>query len=270
MGAFGRALPRIRRQVERDLARHGLPREKVLAAVVRLLDRTYMRIGNDEYARTNRSFGLTTLRGRHVRVSGARLRFRFRGKGGRLHEVGVSDRRLATLVRRCQDLPGQDLFQYVDDDGEPRTIESADVNAYLRDAAGMDVTAKDFRTWAGTLLAFRALRATSAASGREARSVVKKSSEQVAEALGNTAAVSRKSYIDPRVVDAYLAGLLPPALVRAGESSGGTQPRVPRRQELALVHLLEAVATRADDGGASSTVRRSPVIVAGRGRAATP
>ena len=156
---FARVLPRVRGACDADLATPGLPREKVLAAVVRLLETTLIRVGNDEYARLNRSFGLTTLKARHARVTGTAVRFRFRGKSGRQHEVGLRDRRLARVIRRCQDLPGQELFQYVDDDGEPHDVASDDVNAYLREISGADITAKDFRTWAGTVLAYRALRA---------------------------------------------------------------------------------------------------------------
>src|SRR5215470_5909186 len=158
MAAFGRALPRIRAACDADLRRPGLPREKVLAAVVRLLELTLIRVGNEEYARLDRSFGLTTLRDRHARVEGSRIRFRFRGKSGRRHEVGLRDRRLARLVRRCQELPGQELFQYEGDDGAIHDVGSGDVNDYLREISGEDFTAKDFRTWAGTVLAFRALR----------------------------------------------------------------------------------------------------------------
>jgi DNA topoisomerase-1 len=260
MVEFGRALPRIRRRVERDLRRPGLNRERVLATIVRLLETTYMRIGNEQYARANRSYGLTTLRNRHVAVEGSRIRFRFRGKSGLQHEVGVRDRSLARIVRRIQDLPGQELFQYVDADGEPRSIESADVNEYLRQASGADVTAKDFRTWAGTLLAFRALRASGAASSAATSSaatssgaassgpalagatkrVVRESTELVAKALGNTPAVSRSSYIAPRVVDAYLAGDLPRVLARAGETTDQLQPDADRSEELALIKVLDA------------------------------
>ena len=153
---FATALPRIRRRVDQDLGRPGVPREKVLAAVVRLLELTLIRVGNDEYSRLNQSFGLTTLRGRHVKVEGTQIRFRFKGKGGAPHEVGLRDRRLAALIRRCQDLPGQDLFQYVED-GTVNDVSSDDVNDYLREISGGDFTAKDFRTWAGTVLAYRAL-----------------------------------------------------------------------------------------------------------------
>ncbi len=155
--AFAQALPGIRARVEADLTQPGLPRTKVLAAVVRLLERTHIRVGNEEYARQNGSFGLTTLRNRHVKVSGQMVFFTFRGKAGVKHHVRISDRRLARVVKRCQDLPGQELFQYLDDDGTPRTIDSADVNAYLRETGGQEFTAKDFRTWAGTVLAARTL-----------------------------------------------------------------------------------------------------------------
>src|SRR5436190_1573116 len=166
MIAFGEALPRIRRRTEMDLRRPGLPREKVLAAVVRLLEVTRIRVGNEEYARTNRSYGLTTLLDRHVTVAGPTLRFSFRGKSGVRHQVDLTDRRLAAIVKRCRDLPGQELFQYVDDDGRQHTIDSADVNDYLRQLSGADFTAKDFRTWAGTVLAARALRACPACASK--------------------------------------------------------------------------------------------------------
>ena len=169
MLAFAAALPRDPAALStRTSRRAGLPREKVLAAVVRLLELTLIRVGNDEYARLNRSFGLTTLRDRHARIEGSRIRFRFRGKSGQPHEVGLRDRRLAAVVRRCQDLPGQELFQYVDEEGEVRDVASDDVNAYLREASGGDFTAKDFRTWAGTVLAYRALRALQPVTGERA------------------------------------------------------------------------------------------------------
>jgi len=240
LASFGRALPAIRRRVARDMSRPGLPKDKVLATVVELLEATHLRIGNDEYARVNRSFGLTTLRNRHAVVAGSSLRFRFRGKGGRIHEVGVRDRRLARIVSACQDLPGQELFQYLDE-GEPQPIGSTDVNGYLRIAAGTEVSAKDFRTWAGTLLAFRALRSSFEPPGPAARRSVGRATELVAEALGNTPAVSRQSYIAPAVIDAYVAG----ALRRGGASTGGHRLGLApdRREELALIHLIE-VASR--------------------------
>ena len=205
--AFARLLPRIRRRCDRDLGRRKLSREKVLAAVVRLLELTLIRVGNDEYARLNRSFGLTTLRDRHVTVRGSSVRFRFRGKSGRQHDVDLQDRRLANVVRRCQELPGQVLFQDLDDDGEPRDVSSDDVNDYLRDAAGADVTARDFRIWSGTVLAYHAL--CELAPPDDPRAAKRNVIEAVrisAAGLGNTATVARQSYIHPAVLDGYLAG----------------------------------------------------------------
>ncbi|HEX7472626.1 MAG TPA: hypothetical protein VF323_06060 [Candidatus Limnocylindrales bacterium] len=239
LAEFGRALPAIRRRVARDLARPGLSRDRVLATIARLLETTNLRIGNEEYARTNRSFGLTTLRNRHVTVSPTGIRFRFRGKGGRVTTVGVRDRRLARIVARLEDLPGQELFQYLDEAGEPRPIESADVNAYLRAAAGIEVTAKDFRTWAGTLLAFHTLRAARGTSRAAMRESLKHSIEAVAEALGNTPAVSRRAYVAPAVVDAYLTGSLPRSVGQEGDGTARGQKPLNRRDELALIRLLE-------------------------------
>ena len=240
VATFGRALPAIRRRVARDMSRPGLPKEKVLATVVDLLEVTNLRIGNDEYARINRSFGLTTLRNRHATVDGSSLRFRFRGKGGRLHEVGVRDRRLARIVSACQDLPGQELFQYLDERGEPLPIGSTDVNEYLRIAARGEISAKDFRTWAGTLLAFRALRSSVEPPGPAARRSVGRATDLVAEALGNTPAVSRQSYIAPVVIDAYVAGELRRGRTPSGVRRPGRAPD--RREELALIHLIEAAS----------------------------
>ncbi|WP_337189246.1 DNA topoisomerase IB [Phenylobacterium sp.] len=207
--AFGRALPRLRRQVEADLSRRGLPREKVLAAVVRTLERTLIRVGNETYARQNRSFGLTTLRDRHARIGAERAIFEFRGKSGKVHVTGFRDRRLARVLKACQDLPGQRLFQYVDEDGGRHAVESGDVNAYIRDAMGQDFSAKDFRTWAGTVAAARALvlcgRGTSDADGRRN---VQTCIKAVARLLGNTAAVARSAYIHPAILEAYEAGRL--------------------------------------------------------------
>ena len=204
---FGETLPRIRRRVQRDLAQRGLPRDKVLAAVVELLERTRLRVGNDEYASLNRSFGLSTLRDRHARVEGTTIRLRFRGKGGRTEERTIIDRRLAAIVRRCQDLPGQELFQYEDDSGEARAIGSDDVNDYIREAAGdPGFSAKDFRTWTATVHAFRALRAglsDGEASSTRARSRLNDALRQTAEQLGNTLAVTRASYVHPGVVEAF-------------------------------------------------------------------
>jgi DNA topoisomerase I len=208
--AFGRALPRLRNQVDRDLACRGLPREKVLAAVIRVMEITLIRVGNEQYARANQSFGLTTLRDRHARIGAAKAVFEFRGKSGKLHRTGFSDRRLARILKACQDLPGQRLFQYLDDEGRRHSVESADVNAYLHGAMGEDFSAKDFRTWAGTVAAVRALvDLPKCASPGEAKRNLVTCVRAVAGVLGNTPAVCRKAYIDPVVLAAYEAGDLP-------------------------------------------------------------
>jgi DNA topoisomerase-1 len=243
LAAFGRALPRIRRRVAHDFALPGLPREKALATIVRLLETTFVRIGNAEYARQNESFGLTTLRERQAQVSGSTVRLRFKGKSGVPHEITLADRRIARVVRRMQDLPGEELFQYVDEHGNARAIESADVNAYLRAISGAEFTSKDFRTWAGTLLCLRALRhlppPPSATSGRRE---VAQAVQTVARELRNTPAVCRKCYIHPVVVESYLNGELP---ARAGD----------RSDHAALLALLERKPRRRTPSLASSLVR---------------
>jgi DNA topoisomerase I len=202
---FGRALPRIRRRVDRDLARRTLDRKKVVATVVRLLDATALRVGNEEYARENRSFGLTTMRDRHAAVNGSELRLTFRGKGGQTQDVELHDRRLARAVKRCQDLPGQQLFQYIDDDGGRVSVTSDDVNEYLREASGGDFTAKDFRTWTGTVLAAWALDDLGEyRTQTQAKRQVVRAVESVAADLGNTPAVCRQCYIHPDVFGAHL------------------------------------------------------------------
>ena len=204
---FGRALPVIRRRADADLRRQGLPREKVLAAVVRLLEKTFIRVGNDEYARDNKSFGLTTMRDGHVKISGSTVRFIFRGTSGVEHALALDDRRLARIVKQCRDLPGQELFQYRDENGAVIDIGSADVNAYLKDITGEDFTSKDFRTWAGTVLAAQLLRDfEDVDSQARAKKNVVDAIEQVAKQLGNTRAVCRKCYVHPAVIDAYLDG----------------------------------------------------------------
>ncbi len=239
--AFGEALPRIRERVEADLSLRGLPRDKVLAACVRVLDLTLIRVGNEEYARQNRSFGLTTLRDRHATIEGGEVRFRFRGKSGKVHDVEFRDRRLATIVRRCQELPGQELFQYVDDDGDVRDVGSDDVNAYLREIAGDDaVSAKMFRTWAATVLASRALTAyQDVESARAVKRNVSTAMKEVAERLGNTPTVARNSYVHPAVLDAYLDGSLGDALVTAAEDQHRqTEVEPSRAEEEAVIELL--------------------------------
>jgi DNA topoisomerase-1 len=238
MLAFARALPGIRAQVGQDQARRGLPREKVLATVVHLLELTLSRVGNLEYVRANRSYGLTTLRDRHVAFEGARLTFEYRGKGGKLHRISLRDRRLARIVRSCQELPGQHLFQYLDEDGARQAVDSADVNAYLQEITGESFTAKDFRTWAATVLTSRALAAlevfeTQAAAKRNLNRAI----EQVAAELRNTPTICRKSYVHPEVVAAYLDGTLV-QLLKAETTSEEILAGL-RAEEAAALVLLE-------------------------------
>jgi DNA topoisomerase-1 len=236
---LARVLPRVRERCEADLAKPGLSREKVLAAVVRLLETTLIRVGNDEYARLNRSFGLTTLRSRHANVTGTWIRFRFRGKSGRQHEVGLRDRRLASIVRRCQELPGQELFQYEGADGAPHDVASEDVNDYLREISGTNVTAKDFRTWAGTVLAYRALRALDRGDDdRTARRNVVEAVRLTSDRLGNTPAVARRSYVHPAVLEAYLEGSLGSALLEAAEEQPDPPATADPREEAEVAALL--------------------------------
>ena len=204
---FARMLPRIRRRVQRDLKRRGMPREKVLATIVRLLEGTLIRVGNEEYARDNHSYGLTTMKNRHVAVRGDKMRFTFRGKSGKQHEISLHDRTLARIVKRCQEMPGQDLFVYDDETGEVRDVGSQDVNEYLRDIAGEEYTAKDFRTWAGTVLAAVALREFQAVTHKgQIKKNVLRATEAVAQMLGNTPTVCRKCYVHPEIYESYLAG----------------------------------------------------------------
>ena len=238
--AFARALPKIRARVEEDLARPGLPKEKVVAAVVKLLESTFIRVGNEEYARTNRSYGLTTMRNRHVRIDGSRVAFRFQGKSGQRHDIDLRDRRLARVVKRCQELPGQQLFGYLDEDGVPREIDSDDVNGYLRETTGEDFTAKDFRTWAGTVLAATALRAFEAVdSDAGAKKNVVQAIEGVAKRLGNTPAVCRRCYVHPGVIESYVDGTLAEVLKQRTEDEiAGSLPDL-SAEEAAVLTLLQ-------------------------------
>jgi DNA topoisomerase-1 len=233
---FGRALPLLRATVQKDLARPGLPREKVLAAVVRLLDSAFIRVGNTVYARENGSYGLTTMRDQHVNIFGSRMRFRFRGKGGKLSTVDLTDRRLAAVVKRCQDLPGEELFQYVDDDGQIGTVTSEDVNDYLQAMTDQDFTAKDFRTWAGSALCAQALAEGGGfRSRREAQSKIVQAIRIVAEKLGNTPAVCRACYVHPRILESYAKRAL------QGEwkvAAASTAPNGLRAEEAALLRIL--------------------------------
>ena len=209
MIVFSLALPKIRRQVDADLASAGLTRDKVLATIVRLLECSCIRVGNEEYARNNDSFGLTTLKNDHVEVSGSTISFEFKGKSGKVHAVDVNDRRLAKIIAHCQSIPGEELFQYLDDQGERQTVDSGDVNDYIRRAGGDEFTAKDFRTWAGTILAVEALRQAGAfSSQREGKSKLLAAIDRVSEQLNNTRAVCRKYYIHPAVLESYLQGTL--------------------------------------------------------------
>jgi DNA topoisomerase I len=236
---FGHALPALRRRVGRDLSRRGLPRDRVVAVVVELLERTLVRVGNEEYARTNGSFGLTTLRVRHARIEGPRLRMRFNAKSAKVHEVDLADPRLARLVRRCQDLPGQLLFQYVEDDGAPHPVRSSDVNDYLRETTGLDITAKTFRTWHASVFAAAALGGHPAPEGQRARKAVVTAMLKVVSAeLDNTPAVCRRSYVHPALVDRYLTGDLAEAW--AGLSARGSRDL--SRDERKLLALLDAAA----------------------------
>ena len=253
MLAFGQALPIIRARIEEDLAHRGLSRRRVLAAVIKLLEATLIRVGNEEYARDNGSFGLTTFRDRHASITGWTVKFRFRGKSGKVHEIGIQDRRLSGIVKRCQELPGQELFQYVDGQGRRRAVTSSDVNDYLREVTGQAFTAKDFRTWAGTVLAAWAL--SELGDGRtkkEMKKNVLRAVERVAGRLGNTVAISRKSYVHPVVFDAYLDGTLLDTLrqrldheVRAGEDHL-------QREEMAVLALLHQRLDRETARGAET------------------
>jgi DNA topoisomerase-1 len=241
---FARALPTIRRRADRDLRRRGLPREKVLALVVRLLETTLIRVGNEEYARENRSFGLSTLRDRHVKGSGSNLRLSFKGKSGKEHVVPITDRRLARLVKQCQEMPGQELFQYVDQEGRRQAIDSGEVNDYLRAISGQDFTAKDFRTWAGTVAASMALQdflEIDDDAGRKKAIVA--AIEKVAGELGNTPAVCRACYVHPDVLDSYLDGTLVDALAERARGAGRGAHAL-RPEEAAVLGLLQARLAR--------------------------
>jgi DNA topoisomerase I len=242
MIAFGEALPTIRARISHDLKLPGLHREKVLAAVVWLLDTTAIRVGNEEYAKENGSFGLTTLRNQHVDISGSKIYFHFRGKSGKEHTVSVQNRQLARIVKRCQDLPGYELFQYIDDNGQRSTIESADVNDYLRQVSGRDFTAKDFRTWAGTVFAMDALQNLGEAENQtQAKKKVGQAIEVAAEHLGNTKTICRKCYVHPAVVDAYLEGTLLTSLSQQHDESASDASGL-RPEETHVLQFLKQQA----------------------------
>jgi DNA topoisomerase-1 len=253
---FGEALPKLRERVRRDLALQGVPREKVIAAVVRLMDRTLVRVGNEEYARENGSYGATTLREEHVTVEGDRLELRFRGKSGREHLIGLRDRRLARVVKKLEELPGQELFQYADADGDLRRVTSDDVNAYLREVMGEDFTAKDFRTWAGSVLGLHALTHLdeAPASERETKRRLNEAVKWVASLLGNTPAVCRKCYLHSSVIRGFIEGDLPAPLAVQPDGDDELRP-----EERELLRLLRRGAAR---GG--SAPRQAAVAQAAR------
>ncbi|MEO7578939.1 MAG: DNA topoisomerase IB [Massilia sp.] len=257
MLSFGKALPAIRRQVDAALKLPGLPREKVLATIVYLLELTMMRIGNEEYARQNKSFGLTTLRSRHVHVDGKEVQFKFRGKSGVYHAITVEDKRLARIIQRARDLPGQELFQYVDADGTLHSIDSADVNDYLRTITGEDYTAKDFRTWSGTVLAALALREFEQFdSAAQAKKNIVRAIETVAEKLGNTPSICRKCYVHPAVIDAYMDGAILEGLRARAEQEMSDELHELPPEEAAVLALLQHRLQAETVSATTPTVKR--------------
>jgi DNA topoisomerase I len=249
-------LPQLREQTDRDLALPGLPRRKVVAAIVQLLEQSLIRVGNDEYAKANHSFGLTTMFDRHVALDGASIQFKFRGKSGIRHKIDIRDRRLARIVKRCQELPGQELFQYIDEDGATQDIDSSDINDYLREMTGQDFTAKDFRTWAGTVLAAMALQEFEVFDSQaQAKKNVVRAIESVAERLGNTPTVCRKCYVHPALLDAYQDGSMIEAVRQRADqemekSLGNLKP-----EEAAVMALLQNRLAREDKSRANRRSR---------------
>ncbi|MGE4240000.1 DNA topoisomerase IB [Ramlibacter sp.] len=258
---FAQALPAVRARLAEHMALRGLPREKVLATVVHLLETTLIRVGNEDYAKENRSYGLTTLRNRHVKVEGGQLRFQFKGKSGKTWQLAVRNPRVAKVVRACQELPGQELFQYLDDEGQVKRVTSSDVNAYLREITGRDITAKDFRTWAGTVLAAMALQEVERIDpDATQKKNLKAAIERVAAKLGNTPTICRKCYIHPEVISAYTEGALAlevkeRADAELRENLGRLKP-----EEVAVLALLEARLARTLEGSlkASLAAKKKP------------
>ena len=244
MMVFGKSLPAIRKRITEDLTLPGLPREKVLATIVKLLETTFIRVGNEEYAKENKSYGLTTMRGRHVTIDGSTVTFKFKGKSGVTHTIDLSDRRMAKIIRRCQDLPGYELFQYLDEEGNAHSVDSADVNGYLQEISRQPFTAKDFRTWAGTVLACMMLREFEEhASQTEAKRNVTRAIEKVASRLGNTPSVCRKCYVHPAVLDCYMTGTMLQSLKQRVQDEITEAAGVLRQDELAVMHLLQQKLT---------------------------
>jgi DNA topoisomerase-1 len=240
MMQFGGALPAIRKQVEHDLALPGLQRKKILATIVRLMEMTFIRVGNMEYARENQSYGLTTMRSRHVTVKGSTVTFNFKGKSGVQHTIDVSDRRMAKIVKTCRDIPGYELFQYLDDDGNRHAVDSTDVNDYLSAITEQHFTAKDFRTWAGTVLTCVMLREFETyESATQAKKNVIQAIKSVAKLLGNTPSVCRKCYVHPAVLESYLSGAMIETIKQLGETKGSVATNALRHDETAMMHLLQ-------------------------------
>ncbi|WP_050467189.1 DNA topoisomerase IB [Herbaspirillum chlorophenolicum] len=258
---FAQALPAIRRAVHEDLHRSGLHREKVVASIVYLLQATLMRVGNDEYAQGSKSFGLTTLRNRHVRLDGSDVLFRFRGKGGVLHDIKLHDPYVARLVRKMHDLPGQELFQYKDNEGNTRSIGSGDINAYLREVSGEDFSARDFRTWAGTVLAMLALQASGHADSlAQAKANMARAIERVAQKLGNTPSVCRKCYVHPVVLESYLDGSFAELLEQRVPNEPAEELHSLTQEEAAVLALLQQRPCEANEGAAGHDSRRKQPV----------
>lgn len=240
MIAFSEVLPKLRQRINHDLSLPGLPKEKVLATVLRLMEMTRIRVGNEEYAKTNNSFGLTTMQDDHVDISGSSVRFQFRGKSGVEHDIEVRDRRLANIIKRCRDIAGQELFQYLDDNGDHQSIDSGDVNEYLKEVTGQDFTAKDFRTWAGTVLAARELHGLGVCTSQtEAKKSIVQAIKTVSQHLGNRPATCRKYYIHPTILDCYLDGSLCQMVQQHLDRELAVDPHGLRQEELAVVMLLK-------------------------------
>ena len=254
---FAKALPAIRKTIDDHMGQRGLPREKVLATVVHLLENTLIRVGNSDYAKQNKSYGLTTLRDPHVKVDGTELRFQFKGKSGKTWKLSVKDRRIAKIVKACQDLPGQDLFQYLDEDGQQQSVTSADVNAYLKDITGRDITAKDFRTWAGTVLAAMALTEFEEFdSEAKAKKNIRQAIEQVSSRLGNTPTICRKCYVHPEVFNCYLEGSLLLEIKDEVEAELRDNLAGLKPEEAAVLSLLQARLEQAIEASKSQTDKK--------------
>jgi DNA topoisomerase I len=257
MMEFAQALPAVRAKLAEHMALRGLPREKVLATVVHLLETTLIRVGNDDYAKENKSYGLTTLRNPHVKVDGSELRFQFKGKSGKMWRLQVKDRRIAKIVRACQDLPGQRLFQYTDENGEVREVTSADVNAYLREITGRDITAKDFRTWAGTVMAALALQEFEAFDTKATQKKnLKDAIERVSSRLGNTPTICRKCYIHPEVLNAYIEGDLVLEIKEQVEEELRDRLAQLRPEEAAVLAMLQARLKRTLEGSLKESLEQ--------------